>query len=789
MTFVSRLLVTSVLCFVAAASIGTVLPEDSALKPAAPVVRPLNDGLENWLSEHTEKIPPGKLSESELKTQLIQHDEVTRALIELRLGNTTNRSNQEALKFAKDLLQNRTNRLQVLKHPLFPYLLHEFIKTKGLSTDEKDQGIKLLLAYGGRSCPKKEIFLDELNRTPGTNLSVKDFERLLAMLTEFQSKKFRKDALSSFLDTLPQVHQAAFRTQLINLVMPFPGILEDNKWLVDKEDESAKSILEPFKTLRQAEQEAEAGHCRTAKLALLKGATFDKERIAFDKVEHAARKTESCFRRKSNAAREKFWNQIQQGLVSSYGFKGKELAQRNLGLLAWSRDDFQRARIIFTELISEAKSNKEFDLLAESLYTLARIEENDNQIDRSLAYYEDFVTRFPASARHLEALQAMVLLNSIKGDFEQSLKSADKIVNSQTKLKIDDQDAGALSFGLFWAGRLNYTLGRKDTARKMWRRVASEFYSTFYGALGHFVLEKLHGKHLELEPNAGRKATISTFLNSFNDQEKAVLETSSALLKVGMQEEAACELAEVVIEDNGKEKILVKSLFQHAAGEWLSSIINYSGLPRSFRHTLPVGFERILFPRAYVEEVNNYTERLKLDPDLVFAIIRQESVFNPNAISGAGARGLMQLMPGTARLESRQLGQAYLSKTDRAKLQESALSRDKLFEADTNLALGVHHVHRLLQKYGNPIYVLTSYNANPRATERWVQNIKTDDYLTFIERIPYRETQSYVKLVFRNYFYYKRWYRPPTSELPHFNSMAESMMTMASGGKPINANN
>jgi soluble lytic murein transglycosylase len=75
-----------------------------------------------------------------------------------------------------------------------------------------------------------------------------------------------------------------------------------------------------------------------------------------------------------------------------------------------------------------------------------------------------------------------------------------------------------------------------------------------------------------------------------------------------------------------------------------------------------------------------------------------------------------------------------------------------------NIAIGVHHLRSLKNKYQHPVFVMTAYNASPRATKRWQENIPTEDIFFFIESIPYRETQKYVKLVFRNYFYYSQFY-------------------------------
>jgi soluble lytic murein transglycosylase-like protein len=134
----------------------------------------------------------------------------------------------------------------------------------------------------------------------------------------------------------------------------------------------------------------------------------------------------------------------------------------------------------------------------------------------------------------------------------------------------------------------------------------------------------------------------------------------------------------------------------------------------------------------------------------------------------------MQLMPHTAKFEASQLSHDYLAEERRDKIVSAASKKAQLYHAETNLALGVHHVHRLLQKYKDPILVLTAYNASPRATERWIKNLSTRDMLTFVEGIPYKETKEYVKLVLRNYFYYKRWYHEPSPSMGHIESLVSS---------------
>ena len=148
-------------------------------------------------------------------------------------------------------------------------------------------------------------------------------------------------------------------------------------------------------------------------------------------------------------------------------------------------------------------------------------------------------------------------------------------------------------------------------------------------------------------------------------------------------------------------------------------------------------FLRLFFPTPYFDKIKKINK--ETDPYLILSLIRQESAFDPNAISSAGARGLMQIMPATARQY-------------RKKLKTAWLKRPNL-----NLEIGIRYLTYLIKKYeGNLIYSLASYNAGERRLKQWVEDIfKNDDPLVLIELIPYRETRNYIKLVYRNLFFYK----------------------------------
>lgn len=133
-------------------------------------------------------------------------------------------------------------------------------------------------------------------------------------------------------------------------------------------------------------------------------------------------------------------------------------------------------------------------------------------------------------------------------------------------------------------------------------------------------------------------------------------------------------------------------------------------------------------------------EGLAAEPALLHALTRQESEFNHRAISSAGARGLMQLMPATARLVSKQLGLRY--------------SRQRLLDdPDYNKRLGAAYIGRLIQAYdGSYILAIAAYNAGPGRVRRWIKTFgdprdATVDVVDWIERIPISETRNYVQRV------------------------------------------
>lgn len=147
---------------------------------------------------------------------------------------------------------------------------------------------------------------------------------------------------------------------------------------------------------------------------------------------------------------------------------------------------------------------------------------------------------------------------------------------------------------------------------------------------------------------------------------------------------------------------------------------------------------QLFYPRWYYSEIEKEAVKNKIDPLLVISLVRQESAFNQNAISRVGARGLMQLMPTTARHLVR------------------GLNKKHLLDPKKNIKAGTLYFAQLLKRYnGDAGLALAAYNAGYGAVDKWVSRYKVNDALLFVDLIPYRETREYVASILRNYYWYQ----------------------------------
>src|SRR5690554_2344372 len=166
-------------------------------------------------------------------------------------------------------------------------------------------------------------------------------------------------------------------------------------------------------------------------------------------------------------------------------------------------------------------------------------------------------------------------------------------------------------------------------------------------------------------------------------------------------------------------------------------------IPQDKRSNLPGTVYSLLYPSFYSGNILKEARSRNVDPLLVSAVIRQESIFNSTIVSPAGAIGLMQIMPYTGEYIAKKLGEKYV--------------KDSLSCPVPNIRFGIYYLKELLDRFdNNKVMTLASYNAGPHNAEKWYKRNKDREFDLFVEDIGFTETRNYVKKVLGNYWSYQQ---------------------------------
>ncbi len=311
----------------------------------------------------------------------------------------------------------------------------------------------------------------------------------------------------------------------------------------------------------------------------------------------------------------------------------------------------------------------------------------------------------------------------------------------------------------FWAARANLVT-RKPARVALFLEEAAEHPRAFYGILARRILDRPMPFKWDLPSVAGG---VFDALEARPRGRRAI-----ALLQVGQQWRAERELRELA---RGADETLANGVLALAARG------NMAGLA--------VRLDYQLYPNgggydgaAYPIPAWGPAEGFSVDRALIYALIRQESMFNPKAKSWAGARGLMQLMPGTARFVARNKG-VRMSK------------RSELFKPELNLVLGQHYIEILLADKninGDLFLMAAAWNGGPGNLNKWRRKTEfMDDPLFFIESLPSRETRHFIERVLSNLWIYRDQLGQPSPSLdaiaagdwPVYTALGESTEEVA----------
>lgn len=297
---------------------------------------------------------------------------------------------------------------------------------------------------------------------------------------------------------------------------------------------------------------------------------------------------------------------------------------------------------------------------------------------------------------------------------------------SQLVDKKNDVSEWQYSAAGFWAYRCYLALGNKNKA-EYYLTKSAENPRVFYGILARKQLGKnleLDSRHIEMNVADVRKVLLMPEVRRI-----------VALAQSGLNEMAESQIRLLFPSASKQEKWVLLSL-----SERLNLASAQIGMAKQLENS-----DRRLDALKYPIPQWQPSGGFNIDPNLIYAMMRQESGFHVSAESGSGAIGLMQLMPQTAR-----------------KMQKSDIVTREMLESVAepvyNVTLGERYVRHLLDNglvNGNLFYMLTAYNAGAKKLKEWQDDIAYhDDPLLFVESIPYSETRHYIIQVMTDYWLY-----------------------------------
>ena len=268
----------------------------------------------------------------------------------------------------------------------------------------------------------------------------------------------------------------------------------------------------------------------------------------------------------------------------------------------------------------------------------------------------------------------------------------------------------------YWAARTSEESHDEQAAQPIYESLLAD--DNYYSGMAAAHLSRLMTPHPQSVPvNTDLLGTL---------QKVPALERARELFLCGMRPEAMAEW------QFGSEALPAEARTQSirlaAEWGWYDQAVTVATAQHVFNdYTL-------LYPRPYDAEVNAAAHLAQLAPEIVYGVVRQESLYRIDAVSNAGARGLMQLQPATARSTARYYKRPTPALTD-------------LFDPYINTALGAARLRMLLDEFDDQIPVaLAGYNAGPNAVMRWLPQEPLDSDI-WIENIPYNETRGYVQRI------------------------------------------
>lgn len=414
---------------------------------------------------------------------------------------------------------------------------------------------------------------------------------------------------------------------------------------------------------------------------------------------------------------------------------------------------------------------------ARRLYLLTELARNRNNLDEQTSIVERMEKDFPQSQWLAEALFSsgnMYLLRKDYGHAAEyyaylaehfpSNKNASaahwragwlnyRLANYPVAEQMFDQQihtfAGTpeTASALYWRGRLYERQDHNPAqAAANYRAIIRVYPHFFYAQMARSRLASLGGTDVASTPELDEiKASEPPILADSFPEDSPHLAKAKLLANAGLNDYIPREIA--ADPDSGSWSALAEAQIYASYGEAYRAMRALKralpGAASASIQSIPLAYWHILFPEPYWTIIKTESAKNDLDPYLVASLIRQESEFNPSAVSYANAWGLMQLLPSVGRSLAHQEGMNHFQTF-------------QLLDPETNIRLGTRYLKQMLDHFGGvPEYALAAYNAGDSRVEDWQASGPYSGMDEFVESIPFTQTREYVQAILRNIEIYR----------------------------------
>lgn len=375
-------------------------------------------------------------------------------------------------------------------------------------------------------------------------------------------------------------------------------------------------------------------------------------------------------------------------------------------------------------------------LVPSAYVEIATILADNGQWEEAIKNLQIIVSKHPGEVRGRDILFKLGWLEYRRGNYQ---KARDAFLDHPGGDELTDRRND------YWCARSLEKAGNTEEAKNEYKRIYDRKPYDYYGVLAGARLGLPLPEVISSSPNEsyGNLASISS----------PALDRARELAKMGLKEFAGEEVSEFEKSASlSREQLYAIALLLKQFGDYYRgrrTVLDYLKIsPNTYRGENDK-YWRILYPQAFKNDVVKYSTQRGLDHNLVWAIMLQESNFRPHVVSPAGARGLMQIIPPTAKNIARRLAITNYQDSD-------------LFEPANNILFGTAYLADLVASFGNHparhFFAIASYNGGPQNTNRWRRAKPSLECDEWVEEIGFTETRNYVKKVVGYWAIYQMLY-------------------------------